>query len=258
MRRRQTTRRTSTTNDNEDIVNPIDEIWKKIESIEQEVNQRFEEIDHGLNCLKEKTRGNECHYDERFLKLCHAVDYLLERIDHDYDTLACREMILSLLGQRSARPFSGRTIRNRQLCRHMKRWCLFVALVLFIVACMSIYGLHRNWCYLLILVRARAIQNQCFLVAAAQVASQNRKRQSYGYSLVVDRWGRVLLYMNLYSPLVRTIDIDLRYIEQVREKMSFIQHRRHDLYTLMSPTTIIDVVVSPFRCVERFSQLNPE
>ncbi|CAF0751468.1 unnamed protein product [Rotaria sordida] len=144
MRRRQTTRRTSTTNDNEDIVNPIDEIWKKIESIEQEVNQRFEEIDHGLNCLKEKTRGNECHYDERFLKLCHAVDYLLERIDHDYDTLACREMILSLLGQRSARPFSGRTIRNRQLCRHMKRWCLFVAFVLFIVACMSIYGLHRQ------------------------------------------------------------------------------------------------------------------
>ncbi|CAF0828824.1 unnamed protein product [Rotaria sordida] len=156
MRRRQTTRRTSTTNDNEDIVNPIDEIWKKIESIEQEVNQRFEEIDHGLNCLKEKTRGNECHYDERFLKLCHAVDYLLERIDHDYDTLA-----------------------------------------------------------------------------------------------------------------FQTIDIDLRYIEQVREKIPFIQHRRHDLYTLMSPTTIIvpiddkneekiDILVSPFRCVERFSQLNPE
>ncbi|CAF1138002.1 unnamed protein product [Rotaria sordida] len=120
-----------------------------------------------------------------------------------------------------------------------------------------------------ILVRARAIQNQCFLVAAAQVASQNRKRQSYGYCLVVDRWGRVLLYMNLYSPLVRTIDIDLRYIEQVREKIPFIHHRRHDLYTLMSPTTIIvpiddkneekiDVVVSPFRYVERFSQLNPE
>ncbi|CAF4035090.1 unnamed protein product, partial [Rotaria sordida] len=97
--------------------------------------------------------------------------------------------------------------------------------------------------------RARAIENQCFVMAAAQVASQNRKRQSYGYCL--------------------TIDIDLRYIEQVREKIPFIQHRRHDLYTLMSPTTIIvpiddkneekiDILVSPFRCVERFSQLNPE
>ncbi|CAF1092639.1 unnamed protein product [Rotaria sp. Silwood1] len=153
MRRRQTTRRTSTADDDdEDVVNPIDEIWKKIESIEKEVNQRLEEINHDLNCLKEKTRGNECHDDERFLKLCHAVDYLLERIDHDYDTIACREMILLLLGQRSVRPFSGRTIRNRQLCRRMKRWCLFVALVLFIVACMSVYGLHRNWCYLLVIL----------------------------------------------------------------------------------------------------------
>ncbi|CAF1381221.1 unnamed protein product [Rotaria sordida] len=103
--------------------------------------------------------------------------------------------------------------------------------------------------------------------------------------------------MNLYSRLVRTIDIDLRYIEQVREKMPFIQYRRRDLCTLMSPTTIIVpiddkneekivwgqleirrnqiflrsrlrlafvnkktgyVVVSPFHCVEQFSQLNRE
>lgn len=132
-----------------------DEISEKIKSIEEEVNRRFEEIDHELNCLRtnsDKLLNNECKEDERFLKLCHAVDYLLDRTDHDYETLACREMILSLLGQRSTRPFSGRTIRNRQLCRRMKRWCLFVALILFIVACMSIYGLHRNWSYLLVIV----------------------------------------------------------------------------------------------------------
>jgi hypothetical protein len=99
-----------------------------------------------------KTRTTEQDDDKRFLKLCHAVDYLLERSDHDYDTIACREMILSLLGQRSTRPFSGRTIRNRMLCRRMKRWCLFVALVLFALACMSVYGLHRNWCYLMVIV----------------------------------------------------------------------------------------------------------
>lgn len=132
-----------------------DEISEKIRSIEEEVNQRFDEIDHELNCLKtnfEKISNNESKDDERFLKLCHAVDHLLERTDQDYETLACREMILLLLGQRSSRPFSGRTIRNRQLCRRMKRWCLFVALILFMVACMSIYGLHRNWSYLLVVV----------------------------------------------------------------------------------------------------------
>ena len=100
----------------------------------------------------DKARGSECRYDERFLKLCHAVDYLLEQIDHNYDTLACREMVLSLLGQRSARPFSGRTIRNRRLCRRIKRWCFFVAIVLLIAASMSLYGLHHDWCYLLAIV----------------------------------------------------------------------------------------------------------
>lgn len=136
-------------------VTPIDEILQKITSIEQEINRRFDEIERELNTLKsnsEETRGNECQYDERLLKVCHAVDYLLECADHDYDTIACREMVLSLLGQRSARPFSGRTIRNRLLCRRMRRWCLFVVFILFIVACMSIYGLHRNWCYLLVVI----------------------------------------------------------------------------------------------------------
>jgi len=128
---------------------------EKIASIEEDVNRRFEEIDRELNSLKtnsEKSIKNESKDDERLLKLCHAVDYLLERNGNDYETIACREMIVSLLDPRSARPFSGRTIRNRQLCRRMKRWCLFVALILFIVACMSVYGLSRNWCYLLVVV----------------------------------------------------------------------------------------------------------
>ncbi len=59
------------------------------------------------------------------------------------------------------------------------------------------------------------------------------------YSKVVDPWGRVLLDMGLEYPSVRTIDIDLGLIEKVREKMPIIEHRRHDLYTLMSPINII-------------------
>ncbi|CAF1165418.1 unnamed protein product [Adineta steineri] len=160
MRTRRTTRQTTNDVDDDDSDNvivetPIDEIRKKIESIEQEINRRFEQIDHDLDSLKtasEKTRAAECKEDERFLKLCHAVDYILEHTDNNYETLACREMTLSLLGQRSGRPFSGRTIRNRLICRRMKKWCLFNFLILFIVICMSIYGLHRSWCYLFVVV----------------------------------------------------------------------------------------------------------
>jgi hypothetical protein len=49
--------------------------------------------------------------------------------------------------------------------------------------------------------------------------------------------------MGLEYPSVRTIDIDLGRIEKVREKMPTIEHRRRDLYTLMSPTNIISRIL---------------
>jgi len=45
--------------------------------------------------------------------------------------------------------------------------------------------------------------------------------------------------MGLEYPSVRTVDIDLGRIEQVREKMPIIEHRRRDLYSLMSLTNIM-------------------
>lgn len=43
------------------------------------------------------------------------------------------------------------------------------------------------------LLRARAIENQCFVMAPAQVGTHPGDRQTYGHALVVDPWGRVLL-----------------------------------------------------------------
>jgi predicted amidohydrolase len=43
------------------------------------------------------------------------------------------------------------------------------------------------------LVRARAIENQCFVVASAQWGVHNEKVTTFGHSLVVDPWGEVLL-----------------------------------------------------------------
>lgn len=43
------------------------------------------------------------------------------------------------------------------------------------------------------LLRARAIETQCFVVAAAQCGNHNDKRSSYGHSLVVGPWGEVIL-----------------------------------------------------------------
>jgi len=157
--RRQTSRTRRTTNEDADTDAPTqtpddgdngdgnDDVLARIDLIEEEISRRFEQIDHELDSLKAESTN-----DERFLKLCHAVDYLLERSEYNYDSLACREMLSTLLGQKLARPFSGRTIRNRLLCRRLKRWCLFIGLILFLAPCMSIYGLHRNWYYLLVVI----------------------------------------------------------------------------------------------------------
>ena len=42
------------------------------------------------------------------------------------------------------------------------------------------------------LLRARAIENQCYVIAAAQVGQHNEKRSSWGETTIIDPWGRVI------------------------------------------------------------------
>ena len=86
------------------------------------------------------------------------------------------------------------------------------------------------------LLRARAIESQCFVVAAAQVGQHNEKRQSYGHSLVVSPWGEVLYDGGGYSSegfdettqeldFVGFVEIDLALVDEVRTKMPIAAHR---------------------------------
>ncbi len=42
------------------------------------------------------------------------------------------------------------------------------------------------------LLRARAIENQCYVIAANQTGHHNEKRESYGHSQIIDPWGMVI------------------------------------------------------------------
>lgn len=94
------------------------------------------------------------------------------------------------------------------------------------------------------LLRARAIENQCYVVAAAQVGRHNEKRKSYGHSLVFDPWGELLVDAGGYEndddsqdsssnvelspvdvPSIVTCEIDLNLVQSVRERMPIQQHR---------------------------------
>lgn len=76
-----------------------------------------------------------------------------------------------------------------------------------------------------ILLRARAIEAGCFVIAAAQTGRHEDGRETYGHSLVVDPWGDVLLDMGTEAGLALA-DIDLSRIEEVRGRVPAIANRR--------------------------------
>jgi predicted amidohydrolase len=82
-----------------------------------------------------------------------------------------------------------------------------------------------------VLLRARAIETQCYVVAAAHAGQHNEKRASYGHAMVVDPWGTIVATCqdNTNEPTLCYASIDLEYLESIRTAMPVSQHRRHNL-----------------------------
>ncbi|XP_002740322.2 deaminated glutathione amidase-like [Saccoglossus kowalevskii] len=80
-----------------------------------------------------------------------------------------------------------------------------------------------------ILLRSRAIETQCYVVAAAQTGKHHDRRTSYGHSMVVDPWGCVIACCH-EGVDVCVVDIDLDYQQKIRTEMPVWNHRRYDLY----------------------------
>jgi predicted amidohydrolase len=75
-----------------------------------------------------------------------------------------------------------------------------------------------------VLVRARAIENQVFVVAPAQIGPQLPEGESYGHSLIVDPWGDVLAEAAAGEGFVAA-DLDLERQDEVREKLPSLANR---------------------------------
>lgn len=76
-----------------------------------------------------------------------------------------------------------------------------------------------------VLLRARAIEAGCFVIATAQVGTHADGRVTYGHSLVIDPWGEVLLDMGESAGL-GLVDIDLTRLGDVRARVPAIANRR--------------------------------
>ncbi|GIY27431.1 nitrilase and fragile histidine triad fusion protein NitFhit [Caerostris extrusa] len=145
------------------------------------------------------------------------------------------------------------------------------------------------------LLRSRAIESQCYVIAAAQTGRHNAKRVSYGHAMVVDPWGCVVACSSEGVGIIFA-DINLESIKKIRSEMPIWEHRRSELYGSVMPpendqnteTTYMfatnelnpdcifyktkysmafvnkkcvvpgHVLVTPLRCAKRLSDLNQD
>jgi predicted amidohydrolase len=79
------------------------------------------------------------------------------------------------------------------------------------------------------LLRARAIENQCFVVAAGQVGVHANGTRSHGRSMIVDPWG-IVLAQAPDEECVVVADLDLDRMARIRATLPALRHRRPDVY----------------------------
>lgn len=75
-----------------------------------------------------------------------------------------------------------------------------------------------------VLLRARAIENSCYVIAPAQCGQHGSHRKTWGHSMIIDPWGRVLAEAE-EGPAVITADFDRSMLDEVREKLPSLRHR---------------------------------
>ncbi len=104
--------------------------------------------------------------------------------------------------------------------------CALGAGVLLVPAAFTLTTGKEHWEALL---RARAIENQVYVAAAAQRGKHNAKRQSFGHAMIIDSWGTVVAQCSDASG-VAVAEVDAAFTADVRQRMPVSAHRRPDIY----------------------------
>jgi predicted amidohydrolase len=96
-----------------------------------------------------------------------------------------------------------------------------------------------------VLIRARAIENGCFVFAAAQGGMHETGRATFGHSLVVDPWGRILAEGGT-EPAVLIAEIDPAEVAAARGRIPSLHHgRRFELVEPLAEPTYLHAVKEP-------------
>lgn len=85
-----------------------------------------------------------------------------------------------------------------------------------------------------LLLRARAVENQLFVVAADQFGLHDGDRRSFGNSMIVDPWGEVLARAGSDGEEVVAAELDFDLLDQVRDKLPSLANRVPSAYSWQS------------------------
>lgn len=102
--------------------------------------------------------------------------------------------------------------------------------VLVVPAAFNVHTGRDHW---EVLLRARAIENQCYVLAAAQIGGPGPAMPCLGRSMIIDPWGTVVACMPDESGYI-CADIDPARVARLRESLPAWDHRRGDLYPIPS------------------------
>ena len=83
-----------------------------------------------------------------------------------------------------------------------------------------------------IMFRSRAIDNQVYTIGCSPARDYDYSYISYGHSLIVSPYGDILCELDEKENFI-TYDIDLDYVDEIREQLPLLKHRRRDLYELL-------------------------
>ncbi len=92
------------------------------------------------------------------------------------------------------------------------------------------FTLHTGRDHWEVLLRARAIENLCYVVAPAQVGTYPPNKQCFGRSMIVDPWGLVLAQAQ-DMPAIIMADLDLTRIDAARAQIPCLENRRPEAYS---------------------------
>lgn len=107
-----------------------------------------------------------------------------------------------------------------------RKYALHGAKILFIPAAFTRYTGMLHWESLL---RARAIENQCYVIAAGQFGKYLPEKECYGNSMIIDPWGTVIARASEGEGIIMA-ELRGELIRSARESIPCLQHRRPEIY----------------------------